>query len=196
MTTSQSGETAGKARSGIGDAVVGKAKEVAGAVTGNDSLAAEGQLQQSRAHTIRESAAREAIADAEAAEAGQQLRRVHDEAAAQRGQVEARAAEQASAIRDEQLHQQTVAERSVEVEESAGQQAAEDRARQQMLRAGEQEQTRGHRGRAHPRGQRLTGADPTRESASKRAAPLTPTCDRSAPRSAIPTTIKEFGQCQ
>ncbi len=46
--TSQSGETAGKARSGIGDSVVGKAKEVASAVTGNDSLSAEGQLQQSR----------------------------------------------------------------------------------------------------------------------------------------------------
>ena len=142
MTTSQRGETAEKARSGIGDAVVGKAKEVAGAVTGNDSLAAEGQLQQSRAHTIKESAAREAIADAEAAEAGQELRHARDEAAAQRGQVQARAAEQASAIRDEQLHQQTVAERSVKLEESAGQQAAEDRARQQMLRAGEQEQTR------------------------------------------------------
>ena len=40
---------ADQARKGLFDSVKGKAKEVAGAVTGNDSLTAEGQLEQTQA---------------------------------------------------------------------------------------------------------------------------------------------------
>ena len=44
---------ANQARKGLFDSVKGKAKEVAGAVTGNDSLTAEGQLEQTQAQCIR-----------------------------------------------------------------------------------------------------------------------------------------------
>jgi uncharacterized protein YjbJ (UPF0337 family) len=63
------GEKAGEARKSMVDSVKGKAKEIAGAVTGNDSLTAEGQLQQAEAKERRDAAKSEAEADAEAAEA-------------------------------------------------------------------------------------------------------------------------------
>ena len=42
------GEKSGEARRALVDSVKGKAKEIFGAVTGNDSLTAEGQLDQLR----------------------------------------------------------------------------------------------------------------------------------------------------
>ena len=62
-------EKADQARKGLVDAVKGKAKEIAGAVTGNDSLTAEGQLEQTQAQERREANAQEAVADAKATEA-------------------------------------------------------------------------------------------------------------------------------
>jgi len=50
--------------------VKGKAKEVAAAVTGNDSLAAEGQLQQAEARARKQASAQDAVAHADAADAG------------------------------------------------------------------------------------------------------------------------------
>ena len=44
-----SDSTADEARKGLLGSITGKAKEVAGALTGNDSLAAEGQLQKAEA---------------------------------------------------------------------------------------------------------------------------------------------------
>ena len=46
-------DAAGEARQDLVASVAGKAKEVAGAVLNNDSLAREGQLQQSEAHARR-----------------------------------------------------------------------------------------------------------------------------------------------
>ncbi len=63
------GEKAGEARKAMVDSVKGKAKEIAGAVTGNDSLTAEGQLEQTEAKERRDAAKAEAQADAEAAQA-------------------------------------------------------------------------------------------------------------------------------
>ena len=63
------GQQADQARKGLIDSVKGKAKEIVGAVTGNDSLTAEGQLDQSQAQARKEANTVEAIADAEAAEA-------------------------------------------------------------------------------------------------------------------------------
>ena len=51
------------------DSVKGKAKEVFGAVIGNDSLTAEGQLEQTQAQERKEANSVEAVADAEAAQA-------------------------------------------------------------------------------------------------------------------------------
>ena len=44
---------ADQARKGLIDSVKGKAKEIAGAVTGNDSLTAEGQLEQTQAENAK-----------------------------------------------------------------------------------------------------------------------------------------------
>ena len=55
--------------------MTGKAKEVAGAVLGNDSLAAEGQLQQAEAAARKDASALDAVAGAEAREAAEKLQR-------------------------------------------------------------------------------------------------------------------------
>jgi uncharacterized protein YjbJ (UPF0337 family) len=95
-------DTAGEARKGLAASVAGKAKEVAGAVIGNDSLAREGQLQQAEAEDRRQANAEEAIADAEAARAAQKLRaaneRAHEEnqQAAREEAAQIRSAEQAA----------------------------------------------------------------------------------------------------
>ena len=46
-------EKADQARKGLIDSVKGKAKEIVGAVTGNDSLTAEGQLEQTQAQNAK-----------------------------------------------------------------------------------------------------------------------------------------------
>ena len=55
---------ADQAREGLLDSIKGKAKEVAGAVTGNDSLTTEGQLEQAQARERKEANVTEAVADA------------------------------------------------------------------------------------------------------------------------------------
>ena len=62
-------DKADQARKGLIDSIKGKAKEVAGAVLGNDSLTAEGQLEQTQAQERKEANSVEAVADAEAAQA-------------------------------------------------------------------------------------------------------------------------------
>lgn len=62
-------DKADEARRGLIDSVKGKAKEVVGAVTGNDSLTAEGQLEQTQAHERKEANATEAVAEAQAKQA-------------------------------------------------------------------------------------------------------------------------------
>jgi uncharacterized protein YjbJ (UPF0337 family) len=57
---------AGEARKGLFNTMAGKAKEVAGALSGNDELATEGQLQQAGAQARKDANSREAIADADA----------------------------------------------------------------------------------------------------------------------------------
>ena len=62
-------EKAEQARKDVIDSIKGKAKEIVGAVTGNDSLTAEGQLEQTQAQQRKEANSVEAVADAEAAQA-------------------------------------------------------------------------------------------------------------------------------
>jgi uncharacterized protein YjbJ (UPF0337 family) len=76
-------DKADQARKGLIDSVKGKAKEIAGAVTGNDSLTAEGQLEQVQAKERKEANAVEAVADAEAAQARQEAAEATAEAAAE-----------------------------------------------------------------------------------------------------------------
>ena len=92
---------ADEARKGLGATIAGKAKEIAGAVIGNDSLAAEGQLQQAEAAARKDASTKEAIAHAEAQEASEKLAREHDIA-----ERELRAAEVTADVREEAVLQQ------------------------------------------------------------------------------------------
>jgi uncharacterized protein YjbJ (UPF0337 family) len=88
--------TADQARHGLAATIAGKAKEVVGAVTGNDSLAAEGQLQQAEAEAAREASTKQAVAEAETKEAAERL------AAEQRvAQAEKQAAASVAGAREE-----------------------------------------------------------------------------------------------
>src|SRR5687768_15787570 len=85
-----------EARKGLLGSLAGKAKEVAGAVIGNDSLTAEGQLQQAEAHARKDAATKDAVAQAEAQEATAKLQRETELA-----EREARAAETTANVREE-----------------------------------------------------------------------------------------------
>jgi uncharacterized protein YjbJ (UPF0337 family) len=67
MTDRDSGPQSGL--KGVVEGVKGKAKEAAGALTGNDDMKMEGQAQQHKADAQREVAQREAQADKARAEA-------------------------------------------------------------------------------------------------------------------------------
>lgn len=94
---------ADQARKGLIDSVKGKAKEVFGAVTGNESLTAEGQLEQTQAAERKEANSVEAVADAEAEQARRQAAEVQTAGASERAAVakEAAAVENAVRIRQE-----------------------------------------------------------------------------------------------
>lgn len=82
-----------QARKGLLDSVKGKAKEIAGAVTGNDSLTAEGQLEQTQAQERKEANAVEAVADAEATKARTDAAEARQEGVAERISVNAETAD-------------------------------------------------------------------------------------------------------
>ena len=67
-------DAAGGARKALFDSVAGKAKEVAGAVTGKDELVEEGQLQQAAARHRKDAVTEDALADAKRDDAAQELR--------------------------------------------------------------------------------------------------------------------------
>lgn len=140
MTTTDGGAASEKARGGIADTIAGKTKEVVGAALGNDSLASEGQLQQSRAHATRESAAQDAVADAATAEAQQELREAREQAADEHRDRQVRTAEEVQETRTDLVREQADAERTGAVEEEVGQSVAEDRARGRLQQAAEEEQ--------------------------------------------------------
>ncbi|HSO65700.1 MAG TPA: hypothetical protein VLQ78_11415, partial [Ornithinibacter sp.] len=74
-------DKAAQAREGFLDSIKGKAKEMAGAVSGKDDLVQEGQLQQAAASNRKAALADEAVADAKAEEATQEMREASREAA-------------------------------------------------------------------------------------------------------------------
>jgi uncharacterized protein YjbJ (UPF0337 family) len=112
-------DKADEARKGLVDSVKGKAKEVIGAVIGNDSLTAEGQLEQTQAHQRKEANSAEAVAEAEAEEARADAAETKVEAAQQRLAASAQAA---------------AAEDSIEAQQAAQKRAAEQAAQQSAVR--------------------------------------------------------------
>ena len=101
---------ADEARKGLIDSVKGKAKEIAGAVTGNDSLTAEGQLEQTQAKERKEANSVEAVADAEATQAHAEATEARVEGAQQRIAVNAQTAAVQSSVRNQQAAQKRAAE--------------------------------------------------------------------------------------
>jgi len=82
-----SDDIAGEARTGLLKNIAGKAKEMVGAVTGNDSLVAEGRLNQAEAERRKEAAADEALARAEAEEAVGELDEIAEQTEEQKAAI-------------------------------------------------------------------------------------------------------------
>jgi uncharacterized protein YjbJ (UPF0337 family) len=105
-------DKASEARKGLIDSVKGKAKEVAGAVTGNDSLTAEGQLEQEQARERKEANKVEAIADAEAQQARSQAAEAIRDGMDERRSVNAETEAEKRAIRAEQAAEKRAVDQS------------------------------------------------------------------------------------
>jgi uncharacterized protein YjbJ (UPF0337 family) len=121
-------DKADQARKGLLDNVAGKAKEVVGAVSGNDELVEEGQLQQVEARDRKDAAADQAIASATREEAQQELSRAHREAAAQTNAAHAEAARDKSDIERQREREHAAAAQSADIQARQRSEAAEQRA--------------------------------------------------------------------
>ena len=128
-------EKAGQASKGLLDSVKGKAKEVAGAVTGNDSLTTEGQLQQRHAEDRREANTTSAVADAQAEQAAVQLSEARRDGAQQRSAVSQETAAVKDVVGQQQQAQHHVAEQAKQREVVAEQTKAEAEADTEARRA-------------------------------------------------------------
>jgi uncharacterized protein YjbJ (UPF0337 family) len=129
------GEKAGEARKAMVDSVKGKAKEIAGAVTGNDSLTAEGQLEQTEAKERRDAAKAEAEADAEAAQALSQVDDAKREGSEGRLEAGADAAAAIARVRGEEVAAKAEADQAGSREAVQEQAKAEMDAQREIVRA-------------------------------------------------------------
>jgi uncharacterized protein YjbJ (UPF0337 family) len=126
---------AGQARKGLVDSVKGKAKELAGALTGNDSLTAEGQLEQAQARDRKEANSVEAIADAEAAQARDEATEARVEGNRERIAVNTQTAAVENSVRNEEAAQKRAAEQTAAQEATRAKQRAELEAQLEVQRA-------------------------------------------------------------
>jgi uncharacterized protein YjbJ (UPF0337 family) len=116
---------ADEARRGLIDSIKGKAKEVAGAVTGNESLTAEGQLEQTQAHHRKEANAAEAVAEAQAKQAQEDAAEARVEGAQQRLSANAQAVAAEDSIQAQAAAQKRAADRSAHQQVTAAKTQAE-----------------------------------------------------------------------
>ncbi|ORV64308.1 general stress protein CsbD [Mycobacterium europaeum] len=126
---------AGEARRGLIDSVKGKAKEVFGAVTGNESLTAEGQLEQTQAHERKEANAMEAVAEAQAKQARNDAAEARVEGARQRIAANAQAVSTEESIEAREAAQKRAAEQTARQRETAAKTQAELDAQREVQRA-------------------------------------------------------------
>lgn len=120
-----SNDKAAEAREGLVDSIAGKAKEVVGAVSGNEGLVEEGQLQQAEARNRKEAAATEAIADAERAEAAEELRESTREAEVRKDAVRTMAVRDQADVTQQRDREYLAAARDAEHQKVQGDRAAE-----------------------------------------------------------------------
>jgi uncharacterized protein YjbJ (UPF0337 family) len=123
-----SNDKAAQAREGLTDSLAGKAKEVAGAVSGKDDLVEEGQLQQAEARNRKAALADEAIADAEREDAARGLRETNREVAEEKGAASVHAQREESVVQRQRESEHVVAERDAEQQEATGRESAEQQA--------------------------------------------------------------------
>jgi uncharacterized protein YjbJ (UPF0337 family) len=128
-------DKAGQARKGLIDSVKGKAKEVVGAMTGNDSLTAEGQLEQTQARDRMDANSVEAVADAEVEQARVEATEARVEGAQERTAVndQTRAAE--FNVRNDQAAQKRAAEQDAEGDAERAKMRAELDAQREVQQA-------------------------------------------------------------
>ena len=131
-------DKADQARKGLIDSVKGKAKELVGAVTGNDSLTAEGQLEQTQAQERKDANSVEAVADAEAEQAHAEAADAKLEGAQERVAVNAEAAAVESSVRAQQDAEKRAAEHA------AAHDAAQQKAQAELDAQREVEQAKAH----------------------------------------------------
>jgi uncharacterized protein YjbJ (UPF0337 family) len=105
---------ADEARKGLIDSVKGKAKEIAGAITHNESLTTEGQLEQTQAGERKEANSVEAVADAEAEQAHAEATEARVRGAQRRAIVNEQTASTEASIQNEQAAQKRAAEQAAQ----------------------------------------------------------------------------------
>lgn len=128
-------DKADQARKGLIDSVKGKAKEFVGAVTGNDSLTAEGQLEQTQAQERKAANSVEAVADAEAKLARTEATDAKVAGSKARVAVDARTAEVERAAQAQQDAMKRAAEQAGAKDEARGKVQAEVDAQREMQQA-------------------------------------------------------------
>jgi uncharacterized protein YjbJ (UPF0337 family) len=128
------------ARKGLIDSVKGKAKEVVGAIIKNDSLTAEGQLEQAQARERKEASSAEALADAEARQARVEVTNAKLESVDARAGADARTVAVKSAAETEKSARKRTAEQTAQRAAARGSVQAEADAHRQVQQASAQEQ--------------------------------------------------------
>lgn len=126
---------ADEARRGLIDSVKGKAKEVVGAVTGNESLTAEGQLEQTQAHERKEANAAEAVAEAQMKEAQEDAAEARTEGAQRRLAANVQAVAAEDSIEAQQAAQKRAADRAAHQQATSAKTQAEVDAQRDIERS-------------------------------------------------------------
>ncbi|MDT5211677.1 MAG: hypothetical protein QOF67_4092 [Mycobacterium sp.] len=124
------------ARKGLIESIKGRAKEVFGTMTKNESLIAEGQFEQAKAKDRKEASTAEALADAEVEEARVELTNAKLDSVDARNRVDARIAATKNVAETEQAAQKRAADQAAQraaARESAQAQADAQRELQEAV---------------------------------------------------------------
>jgi uncharacterized protein YjbJ (UPF0337 family) len=142
MTEHTEHNKADDARKGLIASVKGKAKEIVGAIFKNDSLIAEGQLEQAQAKERKEARSAEALADAEARQAQAEMTNAKLDSVDARNSADARAAAVNNAAETEHAAHKRIAEQTAQRAAARESVQAEAEAQRKAQQASAQEQTR------------------------------------------------------
>jgi uncharacterized protein YjbJ (UPF0337 family) len=128
MSTDSSNDKAAEAREGLVGSIAGKAKEVAGAMTGKGDLVEEGQLQQAEARKRKAALADEAVADDKLSKAAHELHQTSREAAEQTQAAHAQAEREKAVVEQQRATEHAAADRNAERQEASDRAIAEETA--------------------------------------------------------------------